>query len=48
MYDALFRKPMMIFLIPTLEKEFESTKEELDKEYGIKTIHLNNFAQAFS
>lgn len=48
MYHALLRKPMMVFLIPTLEEEFEGTKEELDERYGIKSIHLNNFAQAFS
>ena len=36
---------MMVFLIPTQEKEFESTKEELDMTYGMKLIHLNNFAQ---
>ena len=29
MYNAILRKPMMVFLIPTQEKEFESTKEEL-------------------
>ena len=48
MYNAILRKPMMIFLIPTQEDEFESTKKELDKKYGMKLIHLNNFAQAFS
>jgi len=48
MYDALVRKPMMIFLIPTMEEEFEGTKNELDERYGLKAIHLNNFAQAFS
>lgn len=48
MYNALLRKPMMFFLIPTLEEEFESTKEKLDERYGLKSIHLNNFAQAFS
>ena len=48
MYNAILRKPMMVFLIPTQEKEFESTKEELDMTYGMKLIHLNNFAQAFS
>lgn len=48
MYNALFRKPMLIFLKPTLEDEFEASKEELDQRYGLTTIHLNNFAQAFS
>ena len=48
MYNAVLRKPMMCFLIPTQEDEFEATKEELDQKYGIKLIHLNNFAQAFS
>ena len=44
MYNAILRKPMMVFLIPTQEKEFESTKEELDMTYGMKLIHLNNLA----
>lgn len=48
MYNALLRKPIMIFLIPTQQDEFMSTKEQLDYQYGIKSIHLNNFAQAFS
>lgn len=48
MYQALIRKPMMLFLMPTQEDEFEGTKEEFDKRYGSKTIQLNNFAQAFS
>lgn len=48
MYDALMRKPMMIFLIPTQEDEFEATKEELDNRYGLLQMHLNNFAQVFS
>lgn len=48
MYNALLKKPMMIFLIPTLEDELERTKEELDQRYGIKLMHLNNFAQTFS
>lgn len=48
MYNAVLRKPMMVFLIPTQEDEFEMTKEELDQRYGIKQLHLNNFAQAFS
>lgn len=48
MYQALIRKPMMLFLMPTQEDEFEGTKEKFDKRYGSKTIHLNNFAQAFS
>lgn len=48
MYNAMLRKPIMIFLIPTQEDEFEGTKKELDKKYGMKLIHLNNFAQAFS
>ena len=47
-YNAVLRKPMMVFLIPTQEDEFEMTKEELDQRYGIKQLHLNNFAQAFS
>lgn len=46
MYNALLRKPMMIFLIPTQQEE--CTKEQLDQQYGILSIHLNNFAQAFS
>lgn len=48
MYQALIRKPMMLFLMPTQEDEFEGTKEEFDKRYGNKTILFNNFAQAFS
>lgn len=48
MYDALIRKPMMIFLLPTKPEEFYGTKEELDTRYGIKGINLNNLAQAFS
>lgn len=48
MYQALIRKPMMLFLIPTQEDEFDGTKEFFDKIYGSKTIMLNNFAQAFS
>lgn len=48
MYQALIRKPMMLFLIPTQEDELDGTKEEFDERYGSKTIHLNNFAQAFS
>ncbi len=48
MYDALMRKPIMAFLIPTKEDEFDMTKEELDKRYGIQALHLNNFAQTFS
>ena len=48
MYNALFRKPMLIFFKPTLEDELEASKEELDQKYGLATIHLNNFAQAFS
>lgn len=48
MYNAVLRKPMMVFLIPTQEDEIETTKEELDQRYGIKLIHLNNFAQTFS
>ena len=47
-YDALMRKPMMLFCIPTQEDEFEGTKDFLDRRYGAKGIHLNNFAQAFS
>lgn len=48
MYDALMRKPMMVYLIPTMEDEFEGTKEYFDERYGIKALHLNNFAQSFS
>lgn len=48
MYQALIRKPMMLFLIPTQENEFDVSVDELDKLYGIQTINLNNFAQAFS
>ena len=48
MYQALARKPMMLFLMPTQEDELEGTKEDFDKRYGRKTIDLNNFAQAFS
>lgn len=48
MYQALIRKPIMLFLMPTLETEFEGTKVEFDRQYGSKMIHLNNFAQSFS
>lgn len=48
MYDALMRKPMMVYLIPTMEDEFEGTKQYFDERYGIKALHLNNFAQSFS
>ena len=48
MYNALIRKPMMFFLIPTQEDEFEAGKEKLDERYGVMEIHLNNFAQCFS
>lgn len=48
MYCALMRKPMILFLVPTQEDEFEATAEELDKRYGMKNLALNNFAQAFS
>lgn len=48
MYNALIRKPMLYFLIPTQEDEFEATKEILDERYGVMEIHLNNFAQCFS
>lgn len=48
MYDALIRKPMMVYLIPTMEDEFEGTKQYFDERYGIKALHLNNFAQSFS
>ena len=48
MYSALIRKPMMLFLFPTEEEEFDVDKEILDQRYGIMEIHLNNFAQAFS
>lgn len=41
-------KLMMLFLMPTPEDDFEGTKDKFDKRYGSKTIHLNNFAQAFS
>lgn len=36
MYDALIRKPMMVYLIPTMEDEFEGTKQYFDERYGIK------------
>lgn len=48
MYRAMIRKPMMLFLIPTQENEFDVSVDELDKLYGIQTVNLNNFAQAFS
>lgn len=48
MYNAVLRKSMMVFFIPTQADEFEVTQEELDQRYGMKLIHLNNFAQAFS
>ncbi|WP_414150090.1 hypothetical protein ACIZ62_10180 [Acetobacterium carbinolicum] len=48
MYNALLRKPMMVYLMPTIEEEFVWSKNECDEKYGIKAIHLNNFAQAFS
>lgn len=48
MYRALMRKPMILFLVPTQEDEFDATEEELDKRYGMKNLALNNFAQAFS
>jgi len=48
MYNALMRKPMMLFMFPTKEEEFDADKEILDQRYGIMEIQLNNFAQAFS
>lgn len=48
MYQALLRKPMMLFFIPTQEDEFDANVDELDKRYGIQNLNLNNFAQAFS
>ena len=39
---------MMVYLIPTMEDEFEGTKQYFDERYGIKALHLNNFAQSFS
>ena len=48
MYDALMRKPMMIFLLPTQEEEFGRSLEELDEYYGMKLLFFNNLAQAFS
>ena len=47
-YQALMRKPIMLFLLPTQECEFESTKEELDRCYGLTDLFLNNIAQCFS
>ena len=47
-YDALMRKPKMIFLTPTMEDEFEADKQTLDDRYGLKMITFNNFAQAFA
>lgn len=48
MFDSMLRKPKMIFLLPTSETEFEAPKDSLDLQIGIKEIHFNNFAQAFS
>lgn len=48
MYNALLRKPMMVCFMPTIEEEFIWSKNECDEKYGIKAIHLNNFAQTFS
>lgn len=48
MYQALMRKPIMLFLLPTQADEFDGTKAFFDKIYGNMTISLNNFAQAFS
>lgn len=47
-YSALIRKPMIVFLLASSENDFGKTKEELDKMYGIISIHFNNFVQAFS
>lgn len=47
-YQAMMRKPMMLFLIPSVKEDFELGEEELDERYGLMAIHLNNFAQAFS
>lgn len=47
-YQALMRKPIMLFLLPIQEDEFKSTKEELDRHYGLTDLFLNNIAQCFS
>lgn len=47
-YDALMRKPMIAFLLASSEDDFGKTKEEMDKMYGMISIHFNNFVQAFS
>ena len=47
-YDAVMRKPKMIFLTATMEDEFEADKQTLDERYGMKMVTFNNFAQAFA
>lgn len=47
-YQAMLRKPMMLFLIPSEEEDFNMGEEELKERYGLMAIHLNNFAQSFS
>lgn len=47
-YNALMRKPMVVFLMASTEADFGKTKEELDKMYGMISIKFNNFVQAFS
>ena len=47
-FQALFRKPMMIFLIPSGEEDFAMNECELKKRYGLMAIRMNNFAQCFS
>lgn len=48
LYNALMRKPMMVYLVPTKEDEFEGTKQFFDERYGMMALDLNNFSQAFS
>lgn len=47
-YNALMRKPMVVFLMASTKADFGKTKEELDKMYGMTSINFNNFVQAFS
>ncbi len=48
MYDALFRKPVMIFLLASTEEDLTFTKEQLDQRDAFIGLNLNNFAQALS
>ena len=48
MYEALFRKPMMIFLLASTEEDFSFSKEQLDQHYIFTGLNFNNFAQALS